>query len=206
VQLVVATLFSIAGALLLGAASHRRIPAEARVGVAYVIAGALVVLGTSRLIHAAHDLGGMVFGNAVAVSVAEVATVAVVAAVCFAAHAVFAKEILFASFDRETAAAMGMRPERWTAVLYFTLGLAIPVSARVLGALPVFAFLTVPASIALLSGFGLRATFLAATVIGSLAGALGYVVSWFSQLPTGPTMVVAAAAFAVPVLIFRAGR
>ena len=206
VQLVVATAFSVLGALLLGTASHRRIPAEARVGVAWVVAGALVVLGSSRLVHAAHDLAGMVFGNAVAVSFTDVAILAVVAAVCVAIHAVFAKEILFASFDGETAAAMGMRPARWTALLYFTLGLAIPASARVLGALPVFAFLTVPASIALLSGLGLRATFLVATAIGVLAGAAGYVVSWFSQLPTGPTMVVAAAAFALPAAVIRLRR
>jgi zinc transport system permease protein len=204
VQLTVATIFSIVGALLLGTASHRRIPAEARVGVAYVLAGALVVLGSSRLVHAAHDLGGMVFGNAVAVSLFDVAVVGVIAAVCVGIHAVFAKEILFASFDGQTAAAMGMRPARWNAMLYFTLGLAIPASARVLGALPVFAFLTVPASIALLSGIGLRATFLAATIIGVLAGAGGYVASWFWQLPTGPTMVVAAAAFALPALLLRA--
>ena len=204
VQLVVATVFSILGALLLGTASHRRIPAEARIGVAYVLAGALVVLGSSRLVHAAHDLAGMVFGNAVAVSLADVAVVGVIAATCFALHAIFAKEILFSSFDGETAAAMGMRPARWNALLYFTLGLAIPASARILGALPVFAFLTVPASIALLSGIGLRATFVVATIVGVLAGAGGYVVSWFWQLPTGPTMVVTAAAFAVPALLVRA--
>lgn len=206
VQLAVATAFSVAGALLLGAAGQRWIPAEARVGVAYVLAGALVVLGASRLVHAAHDLGGMVFGNAVAVSVFDVAVIGVVAAVCVAIHALFAKEFLFASFDGETAAAMGMRPARWNALLYFTLGLVIPASARVLGALPVFAFLTIPASVALLAGLGLRATFLAATVIGLFAGAGGYVASWFGQLPTGPTMVVAAAAFALPLLAVRALR
>jgi zinc transport system permease protein len=206
VQLAVATVFSVLGALVLGTASHRRIPAEARVGVAYVLAGALVVLGTSRLVHAAHDLGGMVFGNAVAVSSTDVAVIAAISAACIAVHAVFAKEILFASFDGETAAAMGMRPARWNALLYFTLGLAIPACARVLGALPVFAFLTVPASIALLSGLGLRATFVAASAVGVVAGAGGYVVSWFWQLPTGPTMVVAAAVFAVPALLLRALR
>jgi zinc transport system permease protein len=148
----------------------------------------------------------MVFGNAVAVSFTDVAVIAVISAVCVAIHAVFAKEIVFASFDGETAAAMGMRPARWNALLYFTLGITIPASARVLGALPVFAFLTVPASIALLSGLGLRATFVVASAVGVVGGAGGYVVSWFWQLPTGPTMVVAAAVFALPALVMRALR
>ncbi|HEX9307661.1 MAG TPA: metal ABC transporter permease, partial [Anaeromyxobacter sp.] len=107
-QLAVAMAFSVVGALVLGAFRARRLPAEASVGAAWVAASALVVLGTSRLVHAAHDLGGMVFGNAVAVSAAELAMVAVVAALCTAVHAAVAKEIAFTSFDPETARALGM--------------------------------------------------------------------------------------------------
>ena len=46
---------------------RRLLPVEAGVGVTCVLAGALVVLGANRLVHAAHDLNAMVFGNAVAV-------------------------------------------------------------------------------------------------------------------------------------------
>jgi zinc transport system permease protein len=194
VQLAVATAFSIAGALALGGLSARRLAAEASVGIAYVAAGALVVLGSARLVHAAHDLGGMVFGNAVAVSRAELGALAAVAATCAAIHAACARRLVFASFDAETAEAMGLAPQRWSSLLFFTLGLAIPASARVLGALPVFALLTVPASAALLAGLGLGASFAAAAVIGLLAASGGYVLSWFWQLPTGATMVVVAAA------------
>lgn len=198
VQLAVATLFSVAGALLLGALSGRRIPSEASVGIAYVAAGALVVLGSARLVHAAHDLGGMVFGNAVAVSRWELLALAAVAAACALVHWAFAKPLVFVSFDRETAEAMGIPPRRWNAVLFLTLGLAIPASSRVLGALPVFALLTVPAAAALLVRTTLRASFAAATAAGLLAACGGYVISWFAQLPTGATMVVVAAALVLP--------
>ena len=66
-QLGMAMGFAVVGALLLGALRPRRLPAEATVGAAWVAASAAVVLGVSRLVHASHDLGGMVFGNAVAV-------------------------------------------------------------------------------------------------------------------------------------------
>ena len=204
VQLAVATLFSVAGALALGGLEGRRLPAEAGVGIAYVAAGGLVVLGSARLVHAAHDLGGMVFGNAVSVSGAELAVLAAVAAICAAAHAAFARRLVFSSFDPETADAMGVRPRLWSGVLFFTLGLAIPASARALGALPVFALLTVPASASLLAGLGLGASFAAAAALGLAAAAGGYVLSWFAQLPTGATMVVLAA-LAVP-LAALAGR
>jgi len=205
-QLVVAMAFSIAGALLLGAFRARRLPAEASVGGAWVTASALVVLGSSRLVHAAHDLGGMVFGNAVAVTAGELAMVAIVAALCTAVHSAFAKEIAFTSFDPETARALGMPVRLWDAVLFLTIGAAIPPSARALGALPVFAFLTLPAAAALLLRVGFRPAFALAAAFGVLAASAGYVLSWIWEIPTGATMVALAAALAIPGALWRLAR
>jgi zinc transport system permease protein len=197
-QLGMAMGFAVAGALLLGTFRPRRLPAEATVGAAWVAASAVVVLGISRLVHASHDLGGMVFGNAVAVPDDEFWMIAGVALVCGVLHLAFAKEITFSSFDPETATALGMRVGRWDAVLSLTIGLAIPASARALGALPVFALLTLPASAALLLGLRLRAVFTVATVLGVVAAAGGYLASWFAETPTGATMVIVAALALLP--------
>jgi len=205
-QLAVAMAFSVVGALVLGAFRARRLPAEASVGAAWVIASALVVLGTSRLVHAAHDLGGMVFGNAVAVSAGELATIAIVAALCTAVHAAFAKELAFSSFDPETARALGMPVRLWDAALFLTIGLAIPAAARALGALPVFAFLTLPAAAALLLRVGFSRAFALAGAFGVLAAGAGYVLSWLWELPTGPTMVAVAALLALPGAVLRGLR
>lgn len=202
-QLAVAILFSVAGALVLGALRPRRLPAEATVGAAWVTASALVVLGVSQLVHAAHDLGGMVFGNAVAVPAGDLAVIVVVAAVCTAVHLVFAKELAFASFDPETAQALGLRVKLWDALLFLTIGLAIPVTARALGALPVFAFLTLPAAAALLLKVGFRPAFAVAAGLGVLAAGGGYVLSWIWEIPTGATMVALAALFLVPGAVLR---
>ena len=207
VQLAAALGFSVAGALVLGTLeAGRRLPTEAGVGMAYVVAGALVILGANRLVHAAHDLSSMVFGNAVAVPFQEVVVLAVVTLLAAALHTVFQKEIVFVSFDRETAQAMGLDGRLWSGLLFFTIGLAIPVSARALGALPVFAFLTIPAAAALLLTSRLRPAFALATSLGFVAAGGGYVLSWFWQLPTGPTMVALAALFAVPGAVLRLGR
>ena len=204
VQLAVAVAFSVAGALILGASqSGRRLPTEAGVGMSYVLAGALVILGANRLVHAAHDLNAMVFGNAVAVPLSDVIVLAVIAAVCVAVHVAFRKELVFVSFDRETAEAVGLRAPLWNGVLFFTIGLAIPVAARALGALPVFAFLTIPAAAALLIVRRLDAAFALATAFGLAASAGGYLVSWFWQIPTGATMVALAGLFVLPGVLRR---
>jgi zinc transport system permease protein len=148
-----------------------------------------VILGANRLVHVAHDLNTLVFGNAVAVPFQDVAILAGVTALVAALHTLFQKEIVFASFDRETAEAMGVRAGLWSGVLYFTIGLAIPVAAHALGALPVFAFLTVPAAAALVLSRRLRVAFAVATALGALAAGGGYLASWFLQVPTGATMV-----------------
>ncbi len=206
VQLVVAVAFSVAGALILGALqSGRRLPTEAGVGMSYVLAGALVILGANRLVHAAHDFNSMVFGNAVAVPLSDVIVLAAITVVCVAVHVAFRKELVFVSFDRETAEAVGLRTPLWNGLLFFTIGLAIPVAARALGALPVFAFLTIPAAAALLVVRRLRAAFVLATLFGLVASTGGYLVSWFWQIPTGATMVALAGIFVVPGLVRRRG-
>jgi zinc transport system permease protein len=185
-QLVVAIAFSVAGALILGAFRSRRLPAEAAVGGVWVAASALVVLGVSRLlVHEAHDLGGIVFGN------------------CAVLHTLFAKELAFVSFDAETARALGMNVTLWDGILFFTIGLAIPVTARALGALPVFAFLTLPAAAALLARTRFKAAFLVAGIIGVVAAGGGYVLSWLWELPTGATMVALAGILLVPGAVLR---
>jgi len=194
------------GAVVLGALRSRRLPAEAVVGGAWVIGSALVVLGVSRLVHAAHDLGGMVFGNSVAVPDEELWMIAAVALVCAAVHLAFHKELTFVSFDAETARAQGMRTWVWEVALAVTVGLAIPATARALGALPVFAFLTLPASAALLLRVRLSTAFWLAAGFGVVASGGGYLVSWFAETPTGATMVVAAALFLLPGLLARQVR
>ncbi len=203
-QLVVAIAFSVAGALILGAFRSRRLPAEAAVGGVWVAASALVVLGVSRLlVHEAHDLGGIVFGNAVAVPLLDLVVIAAVTVLCAVLHTLFAKELAFVSFDAETARALGMNVTLWDGILFLTIGLAIPVTARALGALPVFAFLTLPAAAALLARTRFKAAFLVAGIIGVVAAGGGYVLSWLWELPTGATMVALAGVLLVPGAVLR---
>ncbi len=126
------------------------------------------------------------------------------ATVCLAVHLLFAKELAFVSFDAETARALGMHVSLWDGLLFLTLGLAIPVTARALGALPVFAFLTLPAAAALLTRLGFRAAFPAAAAISAWwPPAVAIVLSWLWELPTGATMVALAGVLLLPGLARR---
>ena len=99
-----------------------------------------------------------------------------------------------------------MRVRLWDAVLFVTIGVAIPPTARALGALPVFAFLTLPATGALLLRLGFRPAFAIAAAIGVVAAGGGYVASWAWEIPTGATMVALAAVLVLPGALFRLAR
>jgi zinc transport system permease protein len=96
-----------------------------------------------------------------------------------------------------------MNVSLWDGILFLTIGLAIPVTARALGALPVFAFLTLPASAALLARARFRAAFAVAAILGVIAAGGGYVLSWLWELPTGATMVALAGILLVPGAVLR---
>jgi zinc transport system permease protein len=80
------------------------------------------------------------------------------------------------------------------------------VSARALGALPVFAFSTLPATAALLLGVSLPWTFGLAAAFGLLAGAGGFALAFRFDFPVGASQTVAAALLPVGALLGRLVR
>ena len=76
--------------------------------------------------------------------------------------------------------------------LQLTLALSIAVATRALGALPVFAFLVLPAGAALLFSERLKVVVGLSIGIGVVCAALGYYLSWTFSLPTGSVMVALA--------------
>ena len=79
--------------------------------------------------------------------------------------------------------------------LHATLAVAVAVSTRALGALPVFAFLVLPAGAALLFSERLKVVLVLSVLFSMVSAAVGYWLSWTWSLPTGPVMVALAAGF-----------
>jgi zinc transport system permease protein len=179
---------------------HRRLAGESVIGLGYLVAASLVliVLNSPRIAQEAHEVNDLLYGNAVAVAPEQIRIMAGVALLVFGAHALFRKELVFVSFDPEMAQTLGYRTRAWNLLLFISIGLAISVATRAIGALPVFGFMIIPPAAALLLATRLRGVFVLAVVFALAAAALGYYVSYVLSLPTGATMVVVAALFLVP--------
>ena len=199
-----ALLFAVLGSALFSLnLEHRRLSGERVIGLGYLVASSLVlvVLNSPRIAQEAHEVNDLLYGNAVAVAPEQIWIMASVAAAVFATHALFHKELVFVSFDPEMARTLGYRTGAWHLILFVSIGVAISVATRAIGALPVFAFMIIPPAAALLLATRLRGVFALAVGIALASAALGYYVSFVLSLPTGASMVVVAALFLVPGLI-----
>jgi zinc transport system permease protein len=198
----------VAAALFSLRPGHRKLAPETIVGLGYIVASALVlaILNSPRIAQEAHAVGDILFGNAVTVPRAQIYALGAAGAAAVLAHALFFKELLFVSYDPETAVVQGVGVFRYEMLLNVIIAIVISVATRAVGALPVFAFTVVPAAAALMLTENIRATIPLSIVFGVIAAAVGYYVSWIEQLPTGATMVVVASVFLLPGLARLAKR
>ena len=187
---------------------HRKLAPETIVGLGYIVASALVlaILNSPRIAQEAHAVGDILFGNAVTVPRSQIYALAAAGAAAVLANLLFFKELLFVSYDPETAVVQGVGVFRYEMLLNVIIAVVISVATRAVGALPVFAFTVIPAAAALMLTENIRATIPLALLFGIVSAALGYYVSWIEQLPTGATMVVVASVFLLPGLARLAKR
>ncbi len=183
------------GAVLMSLpARSRRVTPESVVALAYLAASALVivVLSSPRIAQEAHEVGDLLFGNAVVVKHEDLIRLGVAAVITLVLHALFFKEFLFGSFDPDTARVSGVPVRRLDLVLHLSLALSVAEATRAIGALPVFAFLVLPASAALVFSERLKPVLALSFVLAVACAAFGYYLSWTLSLPTGPVMVALA--------------
>jgi zinc transport system permease protein len=164
------------------------IPPDARIGVAYVVAGALAILFIAKAaVGEAHDI--FLQGNILGITRADWLVLLGVSIPVLLVHVLFYKEFLFISFDQETARTLGYRVERWTLLLYLTIGLSIAFAMQFAGLMLVFDFLVLPAVTGLLLARTMSGVFAWAIGAGLAAAVIGFSLSVPFDLPTGPAIV-----------------
>ena len=193
----------LAGVLFSLRPGYRKLAPETIVGIGYIAASALVlaILNSPRIAQEAHAVGDILFGNAVTVPRSQIVALLAVGAAGLLVHLLFFKELLFVSYDPETAVVQGVGVLRYELVLNLITAVVISVATRAVGALPVFAFTVIPAAAALMVTERIKRTMVLSVGIGIVAAAVGYYVSWVKTLPTGASMVIVASLFLVPGLL-----
>jgi zinc transport system permease protein len=176
---------------------------ESLLGLVFLVSGAGAVIVGDRITQEAHDLSAILFGSAVVVQPADLVLVAAATAALLGGHLLVWRALIFVGYDPTGARVQQLPVRRLNAFLFLSIGLAVALCTRALGALPVFAFSVLPAMAALALTSRMSAVFGLATLFGALAGVGGYAISFRAELPVGATQTSVAAAFVGAALIGR---
>lgn len=165
------------------------VPQEAIIGIVYVMASAAAILVADRTPRGGEAIKDILVGSLLWVTWPTIIRLAGIYAAVGLFHWVLRRRFLTISFDPETALAKGWRIRWWDFLFYLSFGIVITFSVPIAGVLLVFSFLVVPAAIAF--QFTRRQGILAiiSWVAGAFASALGLLVSFEFDLPTGPVVV-----------------
>jgi zinc transport system permease protein len=199
-----AIVFSLLSTILLSVDPRAfRIPRESLLGFAFALTGGATILVEDRIVQEAHDIHSILFGSAVLVRPIDVAAVAVTGALVLTLHLIAFRGVIFASFDPDAARVQGLPVRLLSAFVLASVGAMAGVAARALGALPVFALGTLPAVAVLVIGLELRWAFLAAAVLGGLAGISGYLFAFYLEFPVGGSQTMVASAMLLVAFAIR---
>jgi zinc transport system permease protein len=176
---------------------------ESLLGLIFLASSSGAVLIGDRISQEAHDLAAILFGSAVVVAPVDLYLVAGATVVLLSAHFVLWRALVFVGYDATSARVQGMPVRALDLFLFVSVGLAVALTTRALGALPVFAFSVLPAMAALALTARIGLVFGVATVFGAVSGVGGYAVSFRAELPVGATQTATAATLLLAALTWR---
>jgi len=182
--------FTIIGAAIFSISRfrHDKIPQEAVIGLVYALAAAVAFLVLDRAPHGAEHIKEILTGNILWVQWKTIGMAAGVYALVGLFHFIFRRQFLLISNHPEKAYESGMRVRFWDFLFYLSFGVVITHSVNTAGVLLVFVFLVVPAIATMMLTDKLWLQLVIGWSMGTLVSALGLVVSYNADLPSGPAV------------------
>jgi len=185
--------FTIIGAAIFALTRvHRetRIPQEAIIGIVYAVSAAAAILVMSKAPQETEHLKDMLVGNILAVSWYTVLKTAGLYALVGLFHFIFRKKFLAISVGAHNGQAETIPNVRlWDFLFYTSFGFVVTSSVAIAGVLLVFSYLIVPSVAAMLFSTSIGTRLAIGWTIGALVTALGILLSFQLDLPTGATIV-----------------
>ncbi len=187
---LVATLLA-AAVISLTRMEGSRIPHEAIIGIVYVVATAGTILLASLAPRGSEHVEQLLTGALLWVTWSDIRNLVIIYSAIGTAHWFLRHRFFTISLEPEKAAAQGWRIRAWDFLFYALFGVVVTSAVVIAGVLVVFSFLVIPAVIAFLFTREPRPLILVAWSSGFVVSTLGLWLSFVTDLPTGPMIVVA---------------
>jgi ABC-type Mn2+/Zn2+ transport system permease subunit len=196
-------LFALMVAWLIGVVGRQQgIGEDTAIGVFFSGSFALGIVLLNFAQSGVRDLATILLGNVLGIATFDLVLTAVVALVVTAIITLFYKELVLVSFDPALAAAQGRSLVVWDGLLLVLLALALTTAFQTVGNLLVLALLLAPAATARLLTQRLSAMIALAVGFATGAGVIGLYISYWRNLPSGPTIVLVSGALFGLALVF----
>lgn len=190
------TFFSLlftAAAVLIFSQSYRQkfITKDSLLGIIFVIAIALRIIFIQKSpIAEVAEIESILKGDILFIGAQEFYTLLTILIIIFLIFSLFSKQLRFVTFDSDTAAAHGINDRLWLVIFYLTVGIGISLTTRFVGDVFTFAFLILPASVAILIAKRIISVFIYSIIIGSIVPPLAIYIAFELDISSGPTAVV----------------
>jgi len=163
--------------------------AEARIGTAYVLAGAWSILLLVKNPYGEHGLLDRLRGEIIAVSDTDLAMTAAAFGIVAVLLILFRKEFLLVSFDPEMALTLRKNVVAWDSLLFLLIGLTVSMSVLSVGPLVTFGFLLIPPLIARALARSMVQFAVIGCIVGVISAFAGFCLAYHWDVPVGPTDV-----------------
>lgn len=180
---------------------NSRIKNDSSIGLVFSAMFALGII-LITVAQSATDLTQILFGNVLSVRTSDMIITLIVGAVVLLAVFLFYKELLVSSFDETMAAAYGLKVRMIHYGIMVLLTLVTVASLQTVGVILVVAMLITPAATAYLLTNRLSTMIFLAAFFGAASSVIGLYISFLSNLPSGPVIVLATTAIFVLVFLF----
>ena len=167
----------------------RRVPQEAIIGIVYIVASAAGILVADKAPGGSETIKDILTGSILWVTWPAIFKLAGVFALVGLFHYFFRERFMLISLHEEEAEQRGWKVKWWDFLFYLSFGVAITWAVPVAGVLLVFTFLVVPAVIAFLYTRKSALLMMISWTSSALASAMGLIISFKFDLPTGPLIV-----------------
>ncbi len=190
------TLYSMAFATLaavlfaLTRARDEKLPQEAIIGITFVVASAATILIADRAPEGAEHIKEMLSGSLLWVTWPTVIKDLIIYSAVGLFHWIFRRRFMLITEDPQEAFRRGWNVRWWDFLFYLSFGVIITFSVEIGGVLMVFAYLVIPACIAILLAAGMRTRLILGWVFGVVGSVIGLLASYYLDMPTGPAIVV----------------
>jgi ABC-type Mn2+/Zn2+ transport system permease subunit len=179
---------------------------DAAIGIIFASGFAVGIIVMSRAANYTADLFGLLFGNVLAVTWPEVALIGGIAGAVLLVVAALYKELLYTSYDATMSAASGIPVRLIQYLLPLLVGITTVASLKAVGIVLVLALLVTPPATATLLARRLPGIIAYSIILALLATVSGLYLSFYADIPSGPSIVVVSTGFFLLALVFSPSK